>query len=145
MCVQTREEMKKLAALKPVVGAYAQEEEAFKATESTRQQILDRLRACDDQMNGIKSEEEKQRAHVSELRSREAGTSQDLPTLAKERDELRQAASPAHPSLAAQHLCGSPARIVPLAAVDSLSSLLGRCCRPLAALHQRGGSLAAGR
>lgn len=82
--------MKKLGGLKSVVGVYAQEEENLKGTDGTRQLILDRLKACDDHLSAIKSEEEKQRANMSELRGKEAARSQDIPALAKERDECRQ-------------------------------------------------------
>lgn len=88
--------MKKLAVLKPLVDVYAREEAALKGTDGTRQQVLDRLRACDERLSGIKAEEETQRAHVSELRTSEAAKSQDVPTLVKERDECRHGSKTQH-------------------------------------------------
>ena len=85
--VQMREEMKKLTQLKPAVAAFGQEQETLKASDGVREKLLAALKTCDEQVSAIKGEEEKQRAHVNELRSKEASKSVDISALYKEREE----------------------------------------------------------
>lgn len=82
-----REEMKKLTQLKPAVAAYGQEQETLKASDSVRERLLAALKTCDEQVTAIKAEEEKQRAHVNELRGKEASKQVDISALYKEREE----------------------------------------------------------
>jgi len=51
---QTREEMKKLASLKPMTGLFAKAQEDLKSSEGTREQIMGRLKACDEKISGFK-------------------------------------------------------------------------------------------
>ena len=51
---------------------------------------MTRLKACDETLTAIKAEEEQQRSYVDELRKKDAAKSQDVPALAKERDECRR-------------------------------------------------------
>lgn len=80
--------MKRLATLKPMTGAYTKAQEDLKSSDSSRDQIMASLKACDEKLSSIKAEEEQQRASVNEMRSRE-NKSQDVPALIKERDECR--------------------------------------------------------
>lgn len=87
---KTREEMKKLASLKPMTGLFAKAQEDLKSSEGTREQIMGRLKACDEKISGFKAEEEVQRGSMNEMRSKESAKSQDIPALLKERDECRE-------------------------------------------------------
>lgn len=86
---KTRDEMKRLAGLKPLTGTYAKAQEDLKASDASRDQIMGSLKACDEKLTSIKGEEEQQRASVNEMRNKEA-KNQDVPALIKERDECRE-------------------------------------------------------
>lgn len=88
--MQTRDEMKRLAGLKPLTGSYSKAQDDLKASDASRDQIMGSLKACDEKLSSIKAEEEQQRASVNEMRNKEA-KSQDVPALIKERDECRSA------------------------------------------------------
>ena len=88
--MQTREEMKRLAGLKPMTGSFSKAQDDLKASDASRDQIMGSLKACDEKLTSIKAEEEQQRASVNEMRNKEV-KSQDIPALIKERDECRSA------------------------------------------------------
>lgn len=50
---------------------------------------MGRLKQLDEQLNGIKAQEEELRGQLAEIREREQEKSSDIPALIQERDECR--------------------------------------------------------
>lgn len=86
--LQLRTEMKRLASLKPQTGAYSKAQEDLKTSDTSRNNIMASLKACDEKLTSIKAEEEQQRASLNEMRNQE-NKGLDIPALIKERDECR--------------------------------------------------------
>ena len=79
------EKIKSLNKNRDVVHVYAEKQAVITAHDVTRKQCMERIRAKDAEINGIKAEQAKIRSKLNEVKSKEDATTADLPTLHEEK------------------------------------------------------------
>ena len=79
------EKIKSLNKSRDVVQVYAEKQAVITAHDATRKQFMERIRAKDAEINGIKAEQAKLRSKLNEVKSKEDATIADVPTLHEEK------------------------------------------------------------
>jgi uncharacterized coiled-coil DUF342 family protein len=90
------EDIRKLKASRAAVGQYSEKLEALAQDDSTRADLQTSLKAADQELTSIKSQEETLRAELAELRAKEQETGNDVPALLQEREECREVCKQAY-------------------------------------------------
>lgn len=90
------EDIKKLKQSRATVGQYSDKLAQLAQDESATDELMARLKAADEELNKIKTQEEGLRGQLAELREKEAEKSSDIPSLIQEKDECREVCKQAY-------------------------------------------------
>ena len=83
------EDIRKLKASRATVGQYSEKLEALSADDSTRFELQGGIKALDEQLNGIKAQEEVLREELAGMWAKDSEGQSDVPALMAEREELK--------------------------------------------------------